>query len=98
MRRSAISTTPKYLFECQAEVFQYAVAVQEAGYVRIGDMFKFVFVFSGQEPLYDVSLGFREVGVLIEFVGLPVFDQGYLVVAILCEKEVQGVVFQAVHA
>lgn len=86
------------LFECEAKVFQDAVAVQEAGHVCVGGVFKFAFVFAGQEGVYDFTLGFCEVGVLVALVGLPVFEKGCLVVGVLFEKGVQGVVFEAVHA
>lgn len=85
------------LFECEAEVFQDAVAVQEAGHVCVGGVFKFAFVFAGQEGVYDFTLGFCEVGVLVALVGLEVFEEGCLVVCVLCEKGVQCVVFEAVH-
>lgn len=61
-------------------------------------MFKFAFVFAGQEGVYDFTLGFCEVGVLVALVGLAVFEEGCLVVGVLCEKGVEGVVFEAVHA
>lgn len=61
-------------------------------------MLKFAFVFAGQKCVYDVALGFCEVGVLVVLVGLLVFEKGCLVVGILCEKGVQSVVFEAVHA
>lgn len=86
------------LFECEAEAFQDAVAVQEAGHVCVGDVFKFAFVFAGQEGVYGVALGFCEVGLLVVLVGLPVFEKGCLVVGVLCEQGIQGVVFEAVHA
>ncbi len=37
-------------------------------------------------------------GVLVALVGLSLFEKGCLVVCVLCEKGVQGVVFEAVHA
>lgn len=61
-------------------------------------MFKFTFVFSGQEGVYGFALGFCEVCILVELVGLPAFKQGCLVVGVLCEQGIQGVVFEAVHA
>ncbi len=61
-------------------------------------MFKFAFVFAGQEGVYDFTLGFCEVGVLVALVGLAVFEEGCLVVCVLFEKGVEGVVFEAVHA
>lgn len=85
------------LFVCQAEVPQDAVAVQETGHVCVGGVLKFAFIFAGQESVYDVALGFSEICVLVELVGLPIFAQGRLIVVILGEKGIEGIVFQAVH-
>ena len=70
---------------------------KEAGHVCVGGVFKFAFIFAGQEGVYDFTLGFCEVGVLVALVGLAVFEEGCLVVCVLCEKGVEGVVFEAVH-